>query len=400
MEVIFGNLQKLLLLFGNYTMTTSTHIRSEFYLEDGMTFLNHGSFGAVPRSVRVAQEEYRLQYERQPIRFAMRELPVLLRSTATTLGEFIGARGEDIVFVENASTGINAVVRSLFPHFKHGDEILTTSQVYGAVRQTILYAAACTGARLVEVDVPFPVAHEDEIVAAFVAGISERTTLAVIDHITSPTGIIFPIEKMIAACKERGIAVLIDGAHAPGMVELNLDALGADWYTGNCHKWLFAPKGCAFLWTHPSRQAETHPTVISHKYKVSYTEEFDWTGTQDFSAFLTVPNALEFYNNHGGKALRERNHALAIEARNILSTAWNKPAPAPDAMLGFMAAIEAPVSTPGTLEESLKLHDYLWDTHRIEVPVMPFNNTLWIRVSAQIYNVREEYETLARVFTL
>jgi len=134
MEVIFGNLQKLLLLFGNYTMTTSTHIRSEFYLEDGMTFLNHGSFGAVPRSVRVAQEEYRLQYERQPIRFAMRELPVLLRSTAATLGEFIGARGEDIVFVENASTGINAVVRSLFPHFKHGAEILTTSQVYGAVR--------------------------------------------------------------------------------------------------------------------------------------------------------------------------------------------------------------------------------------------------------------------------
>ena len=151
-------------------------------------------------------------------------------------------------------------------------------------------------ARLVEVDAPFPVAHEDEIVAAFVTGISERTTLAVIDHITSPTGIIFPIEKMIAACKSRGIAVLIDGAHAPGMVELNLDALGADWYTGNCHKWLFAPKGCAFLWTHPSRQAETHPTVISHKYKVSYTEEFDWTGTQDFSAFLTVPYALEFYN--------------------------------------------------------------------------------------------------------
>lgn len=379
-------------------MSINSNIRSEFYLEEGITFLNHGSFGAVPRAVRVAQEEFRLQFERQPIRFALRELPVLLRSSATVLGEFIGANGEDIAFVENASTGVNAVVRSMIPHLKSGDEILTTSHVYGAVRQTLFYAAECSGAKLVEVPVPFPIETNDQIISAFEGAITNRTTFAVIDHITSPTGIIFPIEQLIAVCKNRGIAVLVDGAHAPGMVELNLETIGADWYTGNCHKWLFAPKGCAFLWTHPERQAMTHPTVISHKYLMGYTDEFDWTGTQDFSAFLTVPAALDFYQHHGGADLRLANHALALEARNLIATAWNKPHPAPDDMLGFMATIEAPVESMGTLQESLDLHDWLWDNHKIEVPVMPFDGKLWIRISAQIYNTRDEYEILAHVF--
>jgi isopenicillin-N epimerase len=379
-------------------MITHSAIRSEFYLEDGITFLNHGSFGAVPRSIRAIQEEYRLQFERQPIRFVMRELPVLLRSAAKTLGDFIGAYGEDIAFVDNATTGVNAVVRSMIPLLKSGDEILTTTHVYGAVRQTLLYAAECSGAIVVEANVPFPLENDDQIVSAVEAAMSERTKFAVFDHITSPTGIIFPIERLIAACKTRNIAVLIDGAHGPGMVELNLSSLGADWYTGNCHKWLFAPKGCAFLWTHPERQAITHPSVISHNYQMGYTAEFDWTGTQDFSAYLSVPAALDFYNSHGGATLRSANHALAIQARNCIAAAWNKPHPAPDLMLGFMATVEAPVETIGTVENSLILHDWLWDTHKIEVPVMPFDGKLWIRISAQIYNTIQEYEILAHIF--
>ncbi len=379
-------------------MPITSNIRSEFYLEDGMTFLNNGSFGAVPRSVRAVQEEFRLQFERQPFRFVMRELPVLLRSAAETLGKFIGARGEDIVFVENASTGINAIVRSMMPFLKEDDEILTTSHVYGAVRQTLIYAAECTGAKLIEVSVPFPIESPEQVIMAFKTAISENTKFAVLDHITSSTGIIFPIEKLVAVCKQYEIAVLVDGAHAPGMVGLNLDALGADWYTGNCHKWLFAPKGSAFLWTHPDHQTITHPTVISHNYKMGYTQEFDWTGTQDFSSYLTIPAAIEFYNNHGGADLRTANRALAIEARNIIAEAWGKPHPAPDEMLGFMAAVEAPVETDGTPQEAVELHDWLWDTHRIEVPVMPFDGKLWIRVSAQIYNTIEDYKVLARVF--
>lgn len=379
-------------------MSITSNIWSEFYLEDGMTFLNNGSFGATPRTVRAAQEEIRLQFERQPFRFALKELPVLLRSSAETLGKFIGARGEDIAFVENASTGINAVVRSMIPFLKSGDEILTTSHVYGAVRQTLIYAAECTGAKLIEVSVPFPIESPEQVIMAVKTAISENTKFAVLDHITSSTGIIFPIEKLVAVCKQYEIAVLVDGAHAPGMVELNLNSLGADWYTGNCHKWLFAPKGSAFLWTHPDHQAITHPTVISHNYKMGYTQEFDWTGTQDFSSFLSIPASIDFYNNHGGKNIRLRNHALTIEARNILAEAWNKPHPAPDEMLGFMAAVEAPVATTGTPEESNVLHDWLWDIHRIEVPVMPFDGKLWIRISAQIYNTIEEYKILARAF--
>jgi len=379
-------------------MTINSTVCSEFYLEAGITFLNHGSFGAVPRTVRAVQEEFRLQFERQPIRFVLRELPVLLRSSASILGEFIGANGKDIAFVENATTGVNSVVRSMIPHLKSGDEILTTNHVYGAVRQTLLYAAECLGAKLVEVNVPFPIENNDQIVTAFEKAITTKTTFAVIDHITSPTGIIFPIEQLIAVCKKHGIAVLIDGAHAPGMVELQLEKLGADWYTGNCHKWLFAPKGCAFLWTHPNRQTITHPTVISHNYRMGYTQEFDWTGTQDFSAFLSVPAALEFYKLHGDLDLRIANHSLALEARTLIAEAWNKPLPAPDDMLGFMATIEAPVESAGTLEESLLLHDWLWDNHKIEVPVMPFADKLWIRISAQMYNTLNDYEILAHVF--
>ncbi|MBI3259878.1 MAG: aminotransferase class V-fold PLP-dependent enzyme [Ignavibacteriae bacterium] len=379
-------------------MSINQNIYSEFYLEEGMTFLNNGSFGAAPRTVRAMQEEIRLQFERQPVRFVQRELPELLRSAASTLGDFIGARGEDIAFVENASTGINAVVRSMIPFLKMGDEILTTNHVYGAVRQTLIYAAECTGAKLIEIDVPFPIESPEQVIMAFKTAISENTKFAVLDHITSPTGIIYPIENLVAVCKQYEIAVLVDGAHAPGMVELNLDSLGADWYTGNCHKWLFAPKGSAFLWTLPDHQAITHPTVISHKYKMGYTEEFDWTGTQDFSSFLSIPAAIDFYNNHGGANIRTKNRALTLEARNIIAAAWNKPYPAPDEMLGFMAAIEAPVETAGTPEEAVKLHDWLWDNHRIEVPVMPFDGKLWIRISAQIYNKREDYEILAGVF--
>lgn len=379
-------------------MHINPNIRSEFYLEDGMTFLNNGSFGAVPQTVRAVQEEFRLQFERQPVRFVQRELPGLLRSTASILGDFIGARGEDIAFVENASTGITAVVRSMIPFLKSGDEILTTSHVYGAVRQTLILAAEHSGAKLVEVSVPFPIEGPEQVINAFKSAISENTKFAVLDHITSPTGIIYPIEELVAICKQYEIAILVDGAHAPGMVELNLDKLGADWYTGNCHKWLFAPKGSAFLWTHPDNQTITHPTVISHKYKLGYTEEFDWTGTQDFSSFLSIPAGIDFFNNHGGADLRTSNRALAIEARNIIASAWSKPHPAPDEMLGFMAAVEAPIETTGTPEEAQELHDWLWDIHRIEVPVMPLDGKLWIRISAQIFNTRDEYQVLAHAF--
>ena len=376
----------------------SASLRDAFLLEPGIAYLNHGSYGATPRVVLAAAENWRQRLEAQPVRFMHGELPQALRQAAARLAAFLGARGEDLVFVENATAGVNAILRSL--DFRPGDELLTTAHVYGAVRKTMQYVASCTGAVLVEAKLPFPVANEDEIVAAVTQRLSPKTRMLVLDHITSPTALILPVARIIAAAKARGIAVLIDGAHAPGQLPLDIPSLGADFYVGNCHKWLFAPKGCAFLWAAPSAQASIHPLVISHGYGGGFRAEFDWVGTRDPANWLAVETALDFIDTIGADSLRERNHALMREAATMLRERWGTPAGGPFAMLGAMATIGLPARGPfasmaPTLDSTAKIHAHLWEKHRIEVPVIAFADRLWVRISAQIYNGLADYRRLA-----
>jgi isopenicillin-N epimerase len=255
-------------------MTFGKEIRKEWLLDEDVIFLNHGSFGACPRSVLAVQREWQERMEAEPVRFLTRELPQHLDAARTELATFVGSRAEDLVFVQNATDGANAVLRSLLPTFKPGDELLTASHAYRAVRQTMVYVAGLSGATVVDAQVPFPITDAEEVTDAIARAITLRTAFAAIDHITSPTGVIFPIKQIITLFKERGIPVLIDGAHAPGQIDLDLDTLGADYYIGNCHKWLYAPKGAALLWVDKKHQSKIHPTVISHFLGGGFQTEF------------------------------------------------------------------------------------------------------------------------------
>ncbi len=374
-------------------------------LDPGVVFLNHGSFGACPTEVLRYQAALRAELEAEPVRFLSRELDDRLATARAALGAFIGADPEDLAFVTNATSGVNAVLRSR--EFAAGDELLTTDHVYGACRNTLNFVAERAGARVVIVTVPFPVTSPDEVVAAVLAKVTPRTRLALLDHITSPTALILPIERLIAELSARGVDVLVDGAHAPGMVPLNLATLGATYYSGNCHKWLCAPKGSAFLWTRRDRQPDVRPLTISHGASVvrpgtsRFRLEFDWTGTSDPTAWLTVPKAIEYLGTlveGGWPALMARNHALALEARTLLCAAAGTPPPCPDAMVGSLAAVRLP---DGTTDVGWRrpdpLQPRLFDDWRIEVPVMswPAAPRRLVRISAQLYNRRAQYERLA-----
>ena len=246
-----------------------------------------------------------------------RDLPGLIRQAAGVLARSLGVSADDTVFVENATAGCNAVLRS--HPLRDGDEILVFDQAYGAVRNIVRHVAALSGAVPVEIELPFPDCPPDEVVHRLAAAITGRTVLAVLDHVTSPGALVLPLAAMTAACRERGVAVLVDGAHAPGQLPLALDALGADWYAGNLHKWLFAPAGSGFLHARRDRQAGLHPTAISHGLGQGFLAEFDWTGTRDMSGWLAVPDAIALHERLGGPALMARNAALAREGAAIVA---------------------------------------------------------------------------------
>lgn len=369
-------------------------IRSEWMLDEDVIFLNHGSFGACPRSVLQVQREWQERMEAEPVRFMTRELPKHLEASRAELASFVGSRAEDLVFVQNATDGANAVLRSLLPTFKPGDELLTASHAYRAVRQTMVYVAALSGATVVDADVPFPINDPDEVVEAIARSITPMTAFAVIDHITSPTGVIFPIERVIALLKERGIPVLIDGAHAPGQIDLNLETLGADYYVGNCHKWLYAPKGAALLWVDKKHQSKIHPTVISHFLGAGYQTEFAWTGTLDPTAFLSVPAGIAFHKTLAAQGSREYTQRMLLDARSDISAALGVSLAAPEGMLANLCTIPLPGNPDATEESVLNLHDALLDEYRIEIPAMNANGKLCIRASSQVYNDRSDFDAL------
>ena len=369
-------------------------VRAEFCLDDDVAFLNHGSFGATPRAVLAAQQRWRDLMERQPVAFMGRLLQPGLDAARSALADFIDADPADLAFVENASAGVNSVLRSLT--FAPGDEILATGLGYPAVLNAARYVAERSGARLVTLELALPVADPDAIRGAVGAALTPRTRLAILDHVTSASACVMPIADLIADCRQRGVPVLVDGAHAPGMLALALDRLGADWYTGNCHKWLFAPKGAAFLHARRDRRDGLHPPVISHGLDKGLHAEFDWPGTRDFTAWLAIADAVAFHRGLGSDAIRDHNRRLAGAMAAELARQWGTEIAVAPSMLGSMASVRVPRVGPATREQASALHDRLIDDYRVEVPVWALGDALWLRISAQIYNDRADYERLAR----
>jgi isopenicillin-N epimerase len=347
--------------------------------------------------VLAKQSALRLEMEREPVDFLSVHLKDRLNAAREVLAVFLGADPADLAFIANATAGVNAVLRSL--QFAPGDELLTTTHTYAACRKTIDYVAARSGASIVVAPLPFPLRDGEAIVEAVLARASPRTRLAVLDHVTSPTALVLPVARLVAKLRERGIDTLVDGAHAPGMVPLALSELGAAYYTGNAHKWLCAPKGAAFLHVRRDRQAQLHPLVISHGYPQGFQAEFDWTGTNDPTPWLCVPEAIGYLGGllpGGWPELMARNRTLALEARDILCASLGVEPAAPDTMIGSMASIPLPAPAPGSPAARLD-SDALCEWFRergIRTWLYPQPMPL-LRVSAQLYNNLGQYRKLA-----
>ncbi len=379
-------------------------------LDPAVTFLNHGSFGSCPIAVLEFQRRLRDRLERQPVQFLVRDLEPLWDEARAELAAFVGAATEDLVFVPNATTGVNTVLRSLT--FAPGDEILVTNHEYNATRNALEFAAQRAGARVVVAKLPFPFRQADELIHPLIERVTSRTRLALVDHITSQTGLVLPLRRIVGELRERGVETLVDGAHAPGMVPLALSELGAAYYTGNCHKWVCAPKGAAFLWVRRDRQEEIRPLVISHgansprRDRSQFLLEFGWTGTGDPTAQLSIGEAVRCVGGllpGGWPAVMQRNRTLALEARGVLCRSLGIELPCPEEFIGSLASVSLPSSlAPADLRSPLyldPLQDALLAGHGIEVPVIPWPTPpgRLLRVSAQLYNSLPQYERLAGV---
>ena len=381
---------------------------SHWWLDPAVTYLNHGTVGATPRVVLEAQHAWQRRAEAQPAAFLFRELmrltpddPAaprpLLRQAADSVGEFVGVRGDDLVFVDNASTGVNAVLRSIA--LRPGDEIVVLDQAYGAVIKAAEFVARAVGAKVVVVATPFPVQGDPtgDYADAVERALTPRTRLAILDHISSHTALTLPVAAMTARCRARGVPVLIDGAHAPGAIALDVAAFGADWYVGNLHKWAFAPRACGFLWVAPAQRAVTHPPTISWGLDVGLTQEFDWTGTRDPSAMLSAPAGIAFMRDVLGlDAMRAWNHDLVWRMAHELSARWGQPFTTPESMVGCMASVALPERIVKLGEAAAPaLKDWLFHARRIEAQVLAINGRCAVRLAAQVYNDESDYERLA-----
>lgn len=381
---------------------------AHWWLDPAITYLNHGTVGATPRVVLEAQQAWQRRIEAQPAAFLFRELMRLapdepgqprrlLRQAADAVGAFVGARGDDLVFVDNASTGINAVLRSIA--LAPGDEIVVLDQAYGAVLKTAEFVARAAGARVVVAATPFPL--RGDATAACVEAVERvltpRTRVAVIDHVASDTALLLPVAAMTAACRARGVPVLVDGAHAPGAIALDVAAIGADWYVANLHKWAFAPRACGLLWVAPARRATLHPPVISWGLDVGLVQEFEWTGTRDPSAMLAAPDGIAFMRDVlGVDAMRAWNHDLVWRMAHELSARWGQPFTTPEAMVGCMASVALPerIAALGA-PAATALKDWLFHERRIEAQVLAIRGRPHVRLAAQVYNDETDFERLA-----
>jgi isopenicillin-N epimerase len=384
-------------------MTFGHSMRPEWPLDPSITYLNHGTVGVTPRAVLAVQQTIRDEMERAPSQFLLREQsglvgtptgrPSRVRAAAHAIAAAVGAHGDDLVFVDNATTGSNAVLRSIA--LGPGDEILLTDQSYGATLRTAQFVARERGATVRLVTVPYPRFDPHALVEAVAAAITSRTRIAVLDHITSETALVFPLTELAALCRARGVPLLVDGAHAPGVLPLDLSSLGVDWYTANLHKWACSPRSCGFLWARPERQAGLHPPVISWGLDQGFTAEFDWVGTRDVSAWIAAPAGFAFLEALGRDRVWLHNHELAWEGAQLLAHRWGTTLGFKETDIGFMATVPMPPSCGSQPADAARVRDALLYGHQIEVQVHAGHGCLWARISAQIYNEIGDVDRLA-----
>ena len=378
-------------------MSQPHQLKELFLLEPGITFLNHGSFGATPRAVFEVYQEWQRRLEGQPVRFLARELMDHLAEARSVLGQYLGAPAQDLAFVPNATYGVNLVARSL--KLGVGDEILTTEHEYGACNNTWDFVAQKTGAMVVQQAIALPLRTPEEIIEQIWSGVSGRTKVIFLSHISSPTALCLPIQQICRRASAAGILTLIDGAHAPGQIPLDLEHIGADFYTGNCHKWLCAPKGSAFLYARPQVQHLLEPLVVSwgwtqdNQYNTGsrFLDNLQWPGTADFSAYLSVAAAIRFQAEHAWETVRMRCHELVCGAMQPICelTGLEPIYPARAGFYHQMATIPLPEGT-----KPAQLKSNLYDQHHIEIPCLEWQQRPYIRLSVQGYNTQQEIDHL------
>jgi isopenicillin-N epimerase len=380
----------------------SEHIK-HWNIDQSILFLNHGSFGATPKKVLEQQQHFQLQLERQPLRFFMRELPELHRETLQKLSSFLQCDSQDLVYVKNATEGVNTVLSSI--PWQKNDRVLITNHIYQACKNALFVYSQRYGFEIDEVEVSYPYQNEDEILQCVLKGITKNTRLLLIDHISSPTALHFPIEKIARNLKGSRVELLVDGAHAPGMIPIHPSETGAQYYTGNCHKWLCAPKGAAFLWVDPNCQEKIDPLNIS-KINVksqNFQDRFYWGGTQDLSSFLSIPKAIESIPEICGKSweeVMERNFMMSRKVSQLLSSKLQQLVPIPEGSIINMCSIPLPklerVLQPSEFDP---LQEKLYYEYKIEIPIINFgkDRDRFIRYSCFLYNSMEQYEYLGEV---
>lgn len=369
-------------------------ILSEWYLDRSVTFLNHAAYGAVPKEVFAAQDGWRKKLERQPVEFINSTLGWELKAVGRRLSHHIGASPGQLVFACNVSEAVSSIARSI--NWVAGDEILITDQTQLGISNIFSYLCARTGATLRNVVLPYPVHSESQIVDSVKPFLTERLRLAVFDHVSSKHSVVMPIRALVDICRDRGISVLVDGAHGPGMLQLEISELGADWYVGNCHKWLLAPKGSAFLVVSPDKQPGVHPATISTTYGQGFWDEFSWTGTRDPSPWLSISAALDFWVTLGVEEGRNYIVSLADWAGEQLASDWKTERGASSELTGAIVTVRVPQNRSGSKQTASALHDFLLAEHQIEVPIFNLNDALWVRISAHVYNEETDIMRLSR----
>jgi len=374
-------------------------LKDEFLLDPKVIFLNHGSFGACPRPVFEAHQQWQRELEREPVDFIGRRRGVLLGEARAKLAAYIGAETDEVVYFPNPTTAANMIVRSL--KLGPADEVLATDHEYGAMERTWNFYASQMGYRYTRRAMPLPTTTPEAFVERFWAGVTAHTRVIFISHITSPTALIFPIQEICRRARAAGILTIIDGAHAPGQMALDMHAIGADFYIGAAHKWLCAPKGSAFLYAHPEVQSWLLPLVVSWGYQSTapsasrFIDYHEYQGTRDFSAHLATPAAIQFQAEHDWPAVRARCHDLAQSARERINALTGLEAICPDSPEWFaqMATIRLPPTDFG------QLGTQLWERYHIEVPLVYWNEQHMLRVSCQAYNSEEDIQALVSALT-
>jgi isopenicillin-N epimerase len=369
-------------------------LKEQFLLDPNVVFLNHGSFGATPKPVFDIYQAWQRELERQPVEFLGRCATELLAGSRAVLADYLGTQRDNLVYVTNATVGVNIVAHSL--RLGPGDEVLATDHEYGACDRTWRFLAQKQGFSYNNQPISVPLTTEEDFIEQFWHGITPRTRLIFISHITSPTANIFPIDEVCRLARARGLLTLVDGAHAPGQIPLNLEKIGADFYTGNLHKWLSSPKGAGFLYARPEVQALLEPLIVSWGWQSEmpgpsqFLDQHEWQGTRDLAAFLSVPAAIQFQKENDWKEVREACHALAVEAESRICALTGRPSLYPDdTWFAQMLSARLPAKT-----DIVALKSRLYEGFRVEVPLMEWNGHKLIRVSVQGYNIHQDIDRL------